>query len=484
MLKNIIILPLLMTVLSSCTILAQGISGSQKIQINTWVDRSPNLIIPGENNKFVLDIAQENVLEFDVKVFGETVYAVYTTDREVQTVSYPAKDSVFLPADIKLLIASENKELHKFSAKEFHNGIDYSYCIATITAISPTPAPGTPITHTTNVGTTKNGRGALSKKGVWVRMFKGTLEGTTLKWEPVFISKEPMEIGKIAILPLKNEMATLLAVTDNSKVIVFNGVFDGIDDLHNPNKVPNIPKITENDLLRASYRNIDQMNTWVDGNKTYISLVADNHIITGYYLNRNWFLSIDSGYKFDVKNMQVKMGSQNAYGIWMNETQQELIVAIYQESADVSRRWLEIDKLASIKNPTLNITTYKNSVGVNEDIYIGTVNRSQDFFQLFEIKDLKTFYIGSIISGWNERYAITGNTDGHLLFVRSNFDQELIFAGLNAFEEWSPVQVGQPPDVRTHPDSRIETFFLNNKYSITVFKKEEGSIHFLAGIRR
>ena len=463
MLKIIGILPLFMAILSSCTILPQEIAGSQKIQIRLWLDHSPDMLTKALNDSFALDVKKESIVEFDVKVFGETVYVAYTTDKNVRSSKYPTAANT-LPTGITPTAGSE---IYKYSTEETIRTYSGTYC-----EIAAGGAIGTPITH--NPGT-------QNKKGVWVRMFKGTLNknggGTpVLDWEPLIITDNPMEIGKIAILPLDRQKATILAVEnmeESKKVIVFNDV--------DQNGTLNI--IEDNLLNSSSYVNIDQMNTWVDGTKTYISLVADNSIITGYYQNLIWFPSITSNYKFNIKNMQVKMGSENAYGVWINDTRKELVVAIYQESANISRRWLEIDNLTAIKNPKLNISTYKNSTGIHEDIYIGTVNRNQDFFQLFNIKNLKTFLTGPIISGWNERYAITGNEAGQLLYVRSNFDQQLIFAGLNAFKQWDPIQLVSPPPVGTHPESEIKTFFLNNGYSLTAFKQENGSIYFLAGIR-
>ncbi len=466
MLKIIIIFPLFMVILSSCTIIPQEIAGSQSIQIRIWEDHSPNMLIKAANDTFALDVDKENILEFDVKTFGETVYVAYTTDKNIRSSKYPLSGGTLPPG----IAASTGNEIYRISTIETIRTIETVYC--------EIPMGGGVI------GPSRvHSSGTQNKKGVWVRMFKGTLTKDSggrpiLAWEPIIITDAPMEIGKIAVLPLDRQRATILAVTDNSegardsKVIVFNDV----DQNGTLNMI-------EKDLLKVSYGNIDQMNTWVDGTKTYISLIADNHMITGYYQNLIWFPTTDFDYRFNIKNMQVKMGSENAYGVWINDTRKELVVAIYQESSDISRRWLEIDNLVAIKNPTLNISTYKNSTGIHEDIYIGTVNRNQDFFQLFNIRNLRTFYTGPIINGWNERYAIAGNEVGQLLYVRSNFDQQLIFAGLNAFKQWAPIQLVSPPPVGTHPDSQIQTFFLNNAYSLTVFKQENGSIYFLAGIR-
>ena len=477
MLKNIILLPLLMAFLSSCTILSQEISGSQKIQIHRWVDHSPNILKNAGVDKLVLDINKENVLEFDVKVFGETVYVAYTTDKNIWTAKYPSTTSDILPDALKPGITATDV-IREYTTIETTLKKTSSFARATIVVTDP-PTIGDPDPDdiTNNIpGFTQSEVTSQNKKGVWVRLFKGTLNENMgeqyIKWEPIIVTKEPIEIKKIAILPLNRQKATILASTDDSKVIVFNDA--------DQNGVLNI---IENDLLETSYKNIDQINTWVDGDKTYLSLVADNYIITGYYQNLIWFPTVESNYKFNISNMKVEMGLQNAYGVWINDTKKELIVAVYQESSDVSRRWLEIDNLTAIKNPTLNISTYKNSLGVHEDIYMGTVNQAQDFFQLFNIKDLKTFFTGPIISGWNERYAIAGNDLGQLLYVRSNFDHKLIFAGLNAFKQWDSIQIVRPPSVGIHPNSELKTFFLNNTYSLTVFKQENGSIYSLAGVR-
>lgn len=469
MLKIILLLPLFITLLSSCTILSQGIAGSQKIQVRVWQNGSPDLLTEALNDTFALDVNDENILEFDVKTFGETIYVAYTTDQNIRTAKYPITTET-LPGDLILppppLPPGVTRDvIYEFSKIETINTIRsvYSREITKndVTSISD------PILFDQQ---TQN------KKGVWVRMFKGTLTGTAnnpkLIWESIFVTDDPMEIGKIAILPLERQRATIVAGTDDSKIIVFN-------DVDQNGKI----NIIEDDLLRTPFKKIDQINTWEDGDKTYLSLVADNHIITGYYQNLIWFPTVDSDYKFNVKNMQVKMGSHNAYGVWMNDTKKELVVAIYQESTDISRRWLEIDTLSAIKIPILNVSTYKNSTGIHEDVYIGTINQNQDFFQLFNIRNLQTFYTGPIISGWNERYAITGNEAGQLLYVRSNFDQQLIFAGLNSFKQWGPIQLVSPPPVRVHPNSPIKVFFLNIDYSVTVFKQENGSIYFLGGVR-
>ncbi len=468
MLKKIII-PLFVTFLSSCTIIPQGIAGSQKIQVRIWQDGSPDMLKEALDDTFALDVDAENIIEFDVKVFGETVYVAYTTDQNTRTAKHPATDAT-LPPELLVPVTPtppfEKDIVYKYSKIETTNTIRNVYCRAKIVGIVTNISEPILFDQQTQ-----------NKKGVWVRMFKGTLKGTAnnpkLIWEPIIITDVPMEIGKIAILPLNRQRATILAATDDAKVIVFNDI--------DQNGVINI---IEDDLLKTPFKNIDQINTWENGDKTYAALVADNHIITGYYQNLIWFPTADSDYKFDVKNMQVKMGSDHAYGVWMNETEKKLIVAIYQDSTDdVSRRWLEIDTLSAIKTPVLNISTYKNSAGIHEDVYIGTVNRNQDFFQLFNIENLQTYYTGPIISGWNERYAITGNELGQLLYVRSNFDQQLIFAGLNTFKQWDSIQLVSPPPVGIHPDSQIKAFFLNNNYSVTVFKQENGSIYFLGGVR-
>ena len=468
MLKIIMILPLLIMLSSSCTILQQGIAGSQKIQVRIWQNNTPDMLTNISPDTFALDVKGENILEFDVKVFGETVYVAYTTDQNIRTSKLP--DGNTLPEGLDAVNPTPptgvTKDIiYKFSTIETKNTIRHTYS-RQITKLGKTSISD-PILFKQE---TQN------KKGVWVRMFKGTLDKTShtpqLIWKPLIITDNPMEIGKIAILPLERQTATIVAGTDDAKVIVFNDV--------DQNGVINI---VESDLLKTPFKKIDQINTWENGDRTYLSLVADNHIITGYYQNQIWFPTVDSDYKFDVKDMQVKMGSQNAYGVWMNDTEKKLTVAIYQESTDISRRWLEIDTLSAIKIPVLNVSTYKNSAGIHEDVYIGTVNRNQDFFQLFNIKNLQTFFVGPIISGWNERYAITGNEAGQLLYVRSNFDQQLIFAGLNSFEQWGPIQLVSPPPVSIHPNSSIKVFFLNNDYSITVFQQENGSIYFLGGVR-
>ena len=469
MLKKIIIIPLFVTFLSSCTILSQNIAGDQKIKIRIWQDSSPDILEATLKDTFALDVDAENIIDFDVKVFGETVYLAYTTDQNVKTAKYPST-SATLPPELlvpPVLDPSVDKDIiYRYSREEKIDSIRFSYSRVRITGLVSNISKETLFNQETQ-----------NKKGVWVRMFKGTLTGSAntpkLIWKPLIVTEEPMEIGKIAILPLENQRATILAATDDGKVIVFN-------DVDQNGEINTIEK----DLLKTPFKNIDQINTWTDGDKTYAALVADNHIITGYYQNLIWFPTTDSDYKFDVKSMQVKMGSDHAYGVWMNETSKELIVAIYQDSTDdVSRRWLEIDTLSAIKAPILNISTYKNSTGIHEDVYIGTVNRDQDFFQLFNIKNLQTFYTGPIISGWNERYAITGNELGQLLYVRSNYDQQLIFAGLNAFKQWDPIQLGSPPPVGIHPDSELKASFLNNSYSLTVFKQENGSIYLLGGVK-
>ena len=475
MLKNIVLLPLFIMLLSGCSVLTQEISGSQKIQVRVWKNASPNMLPEDLVDTFALDVDAENIIEFDVKVFGETVYVVYTTDQNVQSVKYPNLVDGF-PAELKEPIPVVDPILsdvvYKYSEIETISNVRYEYSREITTKAAPPFTTPTVVISESILFSQKT----QTKKGVWVRMFKGTLAGTdrnpVLNWENIIMTDEPMEIENIKILPLNNQMATILAVTNKSKVVIFNDDNqDGVLD------------IIEDDFLKRSSESIDQINTWVNGTKTYISLIVDNRMITGYYQNLRWTSTVDFDNTFTVENMQVKMGSQNAYGIWMDNIKKELTVAVYQDSADVSRRWLQIDNLDSIKNPKLNISTYKNSVGIHEDIYIGTVNQKQNFFQLFNVKNLQTYYTGPIISGWNERYAITGNFAGQLLYVRSNFDQQLIFAGLNAFKQWDPIQIVSPPPVSTHPSSPIEIFFLNNTYSLTVFKQENGSIYFLAGVR-
>lgn len=463
MLKIIITFPLFIIIFSSCSIITPGISGSQQLQIRTWRNETPNILENIRRDAFALDVNAENIIEFDVKVFSNVVYVAYTTDQNVQTSKYPNINT--LPNSLLSSITATDNIL-QYSIIETTTTIREVYCRI---------MGSTPATSIISDPILFNQR-TQNKKGVWFRMFKGTLEGTdrnpTLTWEPLIITKDPIEIGKIVILPLYRQTATVLAITNNSKVMVFNDV--------DRNGIINI---IENDLLKKTYNNISQLNTWVNGTKTYVSLVADKHVITGYYNNLLWIPTVDSIFNFDIQKMQVKMGVEFAYGVWMDNTQKEAVIAIYQEGSNNKRRWLEIDRISAVEYPKINISTYKNSLGSHEDIFIGTVNQNQDFFQLFTIKNLQTFFSGQIITGWNERYTITGNELGQLLYVRANGNQQLIFAGLNVFNQWDPIQLVSPPPVNIHPNSQMQGFFLNNSYSLTVFRQENGSIYFLAGIR-
>ncbi|MGL5955947.1 MAG: hypothetical protein ACRC0X_05000 [Brevinema sp.] len=458
MMRNII-LSLFMFSFSTCTLAPTEAAGTQKIQIRLWRDNTPKLLTP--NGDLMVDVAEENIVKYNMKIIDSHIYFAYTTDKTVLTACKPAEgwNPFYVPDEFKDAKGDVFKNLAKYrritSQKQ-----------ETTIALDST---GKEI---------KRFEFPLEQNGVWVRLLKGTISGVEqniqINWEILLEQERVMSISDFVILPLKGQEATIAAISNENQVIVFNDCDqDGIlNFLHE-------------DLIGTRYRNIDQLNSWQYGNETFLALVADQQtLITGVFRYAQWDLITTYKQNFDIEQFQVQTGHQFPYAIWLNKKTEQMTLAIYENSQNVSRRWLQIDRLEAIDHPKLSIKLYRDDDGIQqEDIYVGTVNRQRNFFQLFEVRKLQLNLLGPIIAEWNESYTFAGNELGQVLFVRSNYDQQLIFAGLNSLRRWEQVQRNDPPAELVQASSSLETVFINNFYSLIIHKKNNGAIYFLTGIR-
>ncbi|MGL4676104.1 MAG: hypothetical protein ACRCWI_00330 [Brevinema sp.] len=450
----------LMFFLSHCALVSTEVAGSQKIQIRVWGDNTPKLLT--KTGELAVDIAEENVVNYNMKIIDSHIYLAYTTDKSVLTACRPNAgwDPFSVPDQFKdpitgnvpnnlvkyRIITSQNKEVTialDDKGKEINR----------FEILLP------------------------RDKGVWVRLLQGTLSGSErnikIDWKMLIAQDQTMDITDLVILPIKNQEATIVAVSNQNEIIVFNDIDqDGILNW------------LYTDLLGLSFSEIDQLNSWQKGDDTFLAMVADQQIlITGVFIHAGWNLITSYKQTFDMEQLQVQSGYDFPYAIWVNKNTQKMTLAIYNASGNLNR-WLEIDSLSAIKCPKLSIKLYRDDDGILwEDIYVGTVNIRKNFFQLFEVRNLQLNLLGPIITEWNESYTFAGNELGQVLFVRSNFDQQLIFAGLNSLRLWEQVQRNDPPTEIVHASSFLETVFINNFYSLTIFKRGNGSIYFLAGIR-
>ena len=456
--KLLLSFPLFLMLLS-CDIIPSAVDGSQKIRINAWRDLTPNLYV--QNDVPYINVSEEkNVLDFDMRVEGKTIYLAYTTAKKFNVIKKPS-DTTLGTFDIALPEAG--KTISEISEEIDGDQKEVSYVtFDTVAGTSETVSKIT--TH-------------AQHNGVWVRFLKGQVTGTPtdlrINWELVFETKDAdfMSISNIKILPLKERKETLVAISNERSVIVFNDADKNGILNYLPHSLNNIP---------AS--RMKSLNTWVDDDDTYVSVFADSRLMTGFYRNLNWTETFNAKMSDRIEQMQVKMGKEVPYAVWVDTKQNSVNFLIYNKRDVHKYRWMETDRINNANLPQLSSSLYRNNRGVIEEhIQLGAVDRRIDYFQLHESSDFKLAHQGPIITGWNQRYALVANNLGQVLFVRSEVNGKPIFSGLNSLNRWEVIQANSQPDPKIGIQSPIQAFFVEGVYPLTIFIDDKDALYLLGG---
>ncbi|MGL4562978.1 MAG: hypothetical protein ACRCVW_03890 [Brevinema sp.] len=473
---------MVLLLVSSCTILDRIPDGTQKIIIRIWENITPNFLADDLKR---LDLSQENVIEFDVTHKGSDIYLAYTTDKHVTRILNPVASNPGIIPEITpptlndKISYIEEKDVIQVSERHILRTITERRKIRT-TPTDPFVELSPRIVKTIPIPLNP-------PRGVWVRLLKGKKIGIGGKniysWRTIFASGEPMDINNIKIVDLANNPdGALIAVTNGvagtKKTILIQ---DG-----NKDKQPDF--ISDSDLfsqIKFSPTSIRDINTWRDPNsdRTYIAAIFNDSLATGYLKGNRWnetyFAKLSSP---NVIDFQVKQARNDVYAIWTDSQTRTTEFLMYNEDRLPLQRWLKIDSLNSVKEAQLSVGKYFDLSGIErESVYVGAVNITQDFFQLYSLEDKQLSLRGPIIAQWNERFSFDINDKNQILYVRVQPNRELIFAGLNSLQEWEMIQRNTPPPVLINPTSELKVIFLEDKLPITFFKQDDGSIYVLDG---
>lgn len=463
--KNLFLLFPLLLLFTTCTANSLEAAGEQKIQIRLWRNSTPNLVDSPDAATGILnlDVAQENAIEFDIKLIDNHVYVAYITDKSTHTALRPAGgwgvDGV--PPELLNGAGDPPANMEKYSIistqnKEIYIGYDGN-----------------------NIEIIRFERNAV-QQGNWLRVFKGTQDTPIslgrLTWEPIFITRTPMAITDPTILsPMDNKFTMAVVSNRNTVAILYDKFeFGAIEFLY-----PELP-------LDIPVHSLAQLNTWTNNNLTFLSVVADEStIITGSLTKAGaWIRRSIYHSRSPILDFQVRSGINFPFAVWSDPAYKGIVIAIYQTSDDNKTSWVEIDRMKSLKRPRLSVESFMSIGGdLIENTYIGTVHETFNFFQLYRTAQLDSELRGPLISEWNEIYDIAGNNLGQVLFVRADFNRQLSFAGLNTLQQWEQIQRNNPPPVLINPNSKLETFFIHDGHSLTTFRTSNGSIYILSGVR-
>lgn len=462
--NHFLLLPILLLIVS-CDVNPLEAAGEQKIQIRVWRNNTPNLLesVEFSTGELKLDVANENVVDFDMKVIDGVVYVTYTTDKEVYTAYRPGIvwTASTMPHELTNAAGDIPVSIVKYSrirtaSKEIFIGYNNQ-----------------------NQEINRFER-SISLTGKWVRLFEGIQDPSNangdMLWVQVLAPNTPMEVNNPIIFPFEQSKSTIAMVSNQNRIIIitdFNR--DGLVDF-----------IVDDLPVGVVMSKIEQLNTWTHEGNLFLSMVIDSKsIITGSFTPAGaWILRSRYTQRNPIEEFRVEMGREFPYAVWVDPSLQSLIVSIYQTSDDNKTAWVEIDRLNSVKIPKLSIRVNRSIGGdIVEHAYIGTVNETHNFFQLFRTLQLNSEFAGPPIAEWNENYDITGNDSGQVLFVRADFNRQLSFAGLNTFQQWEQIQRNSPPPVLINPNSSIEAMFINDGHALIGFRTSNGALYLLSGIR-
>ncbi|MGL4389039.1 MAG: hypothetical protein ACRCTJ_06585, partial [Brevinema sp.] len=453
----------------------------QKIVIRVWSNISPNIL--ADNFKRI-DILEENVIEFDVLDNGTCIFLAYTTDRSVQKTLNPTTlnpaiiPEIPIQTDLDKIVFIEEKDVIQPSEQHILRTITEKRKVRTsLTSPFVELAPRTAKTVTIPLN---------PPQGVWVRMLKAKKVGvgpiSGFDWKLVLSTDIPMDISSIKILDLEGFENGAVAVATNfgsykKPIIIHDSDHDGtVDFLHSSGFF---------DQVRINAQTIRHFNTWKQPNsdKTYVAAIFDDYLATGFLKGGKWNPTyFNKMISTTITNFRVEQAKDNVYAIWTDYTKKEASVLLYDEDQLTARRWLKIDTLNSVKKAKITTGIHIDLNGVRrETVFVGAVNYQFDFFQLYALQNKQLVLAGPIISQWNERFSITVNNDNHVLYVRSDPNHKLIYAGLNSLQQWDLIQRNNPPPVFINPNSDLKTIFLNGELPISFFKQDDGSIYVLEG---
>lgn len=322
--------------------------------------------------------------------------------------------------------------------------------------------------------------------GVWVRLlkFNRNLRAEN-PWELQFVTKVPMPLSEIKAISIPGHSIPYIAAVSNKNRLAIFGTDQkegNIRFIHSPNGL--------NLHEGRNPRSVKQLSFWNNGDRLYGAMIEDNISYIGYVRNSVWQTDYNNIWGNTPEIFEVAQGATMAYGVWWSTTDRVTTIAGYLTNGVLGQKWLLIDNLRATENPSIRSRIYTDVNGMTrEGTFIGTIYSTSKFFQLSRIDDNRIKHIAPPVDGYNERYSFDIDKYGRVLYTRINTENTIDVAGFtrdlwieSTRPEYNQSSSGiDRVQYKTHPNSTIETFFIDNIYPHVVFVNHLGNIQFLEG---